>query len=58
MWNEKHFSSFLKGFHLSKIVSDLRVNLYGNLSELINFCSLRTHEKTKGFLIILGGNRS
>ena len=24
-WNKKHFSSFLKGFQLSKIVSDLRV---------------------------------
>ena len=26
-WNKKHFSSFLKGFQLSKIVSDLRVRL-------------------------------
>ena len=26
-WNTKHFSSFLKGFLLSKIVSDLRVRL-------------------------------
>ena len=26
-WNKKHFSSFLKGFQLSKIVSDLRVHL-------------------------------
>ena len=25
--NKKHFSSFLKGFQLSKIVSDLRVHL-------------------------------
>ena len=26
-WNKKDFSSFLKGFQLSKIVSDLRVRL-------------------------------
>ena len=26
-WNKKHFSSFLKGFYLPKIVSDLRVRL-------------------------------
>ena len=26
-WNKKYFSSFLKGFHLSKIVSDLREGL-------------------------------
>ena len=26
-WNEKYFSSFLKGFQLSKIVSDLSVRL-------------------------------
>ena len=26
-WNKKHFSSFLKGFQLSKIVSDLGVPL-------------------------------
>ena len=26
-WNKKHFSSLLKGFQLSKIVSDLRVHL-------------------------------
>ena len=25
MWNKKQFSSFLKGFQLPKIVSDLRV---------------------------------
>ena len=24
-WNKKHFSSFLKGFQLTKVVSDLRV---------------------------------
>ena len=29
-WNEKHFPSFLKGFQLSKIVSDLRVHLWRN----------------------------
>ena len=28
-WNKKHFSSFLKGFQLPKIVSDLRVHLWG-----------------------------
>ena len=27
--NKKHFSSFIKDFQLSKIVSDLRVHLYG-----------------------------
>ena len=27
LWNEKHFSSFLKSFLLSEIVSDPRVNL-------------------------------
>ena len=27
-WNNKHFSSFLKGFLLSKIISGLRVHLY------------------------------
>ena len=26
-WNKKHFSSFLKGFQLSKIVPDLRLRL-------------------------------
>ena len=26
-WNKRHFSSFLNGFHLSEIVSDLRVHL-------------------------------
>ena len=26
-WNKEHFSSFLKGFPLSKIVSDLTVRL-------------------------------
>ena len=26
-WHKKHFSSFLKGFHLPNIVSDLRVHL-------------------------------
>ena len=26
-WNEKHSSSFLKGFQFSKIVSDLKVRL-------------------------------
>ena len=26
-WNKKDFSSFLKGFQLSKIASDLRVRL-------------------------------
>ena len=27
-WNKKHFSSFLKGFQLLKIFSDLRVHLW------------------------------
>ena len=26
-WNKKHFSSFLKGFQMTKILSDLRVHL-------------------------------
>ena len=35
-WNKKDFSSFLKGFHLSKIVSDLRVCLYiPDISQLL-----------------------
>ena len=27
-WNKKHFSSFLKSYHLPKLVSDLRVRLW------------------------------
>ena len=31
-WNKKHFSSFIKGFQFSKIVSDMRVCLSRQLS--------------------------
>ena len=44
--NKKHFSSFLKGFHLSKIISDLRVRFK-------NFAILETlsNNKVAGLLL-------
>ena len=40
-WNKKHFTSFLKGFQLPKIVPDLKVNL------LIIFWEIKSLRKHK-----------